>query len=510
MADASDDFFKSFGGSGGHTRTTDGSRSGAPPKRNANASLSLSAGAASYRAATSAVAPPPPPRPTVSATTTTIQNGGGTAEAAPGVKSLAAPNVTSNATSNAPAVPKAADMKARPAMRTAASRPSRSAAAAASSAARPLSRTLQSSSAHAPNPSVTVPASETASSASSSGAYYGGSVAYKSATAASTATKPTATSVSANQSFPYYSGAPSASSAPAAPSPYGNYGAAPAPPAATAPVAYNYAATAARAPSPTYNYGQSAQSASAAPQVLNPYLLSSTTAPANAFSGTMDTNAAFSGPMDTSAQHSMFIPQQPATSKPSAQLSYQPYNATEFDDDPPLLEELGINVEHIVAKTRSVVLPFSRFKGTISDAAVIQDADLAGPIALGLLLGGELMLSGKLQFGYIYGFGLFGCVSMTLVLNFMSPTEAISVWTVTSILGYSLLPVNLLAAVKLLVVNLGNLQLLGQFLGFLTVVWCTIASTRLMEQGCGMRDQRYLIAYPIGLLYTAFVMITIF
>jgi protein YIPF5/7 len=31
-----------------------------------------------------------------------------------------------------------------------------------------------------------------------------------------------------------------------------------------------------------------------------------------------------------------------------------------------------------------------------------------------------------------------------------------------------------------------------------------------LEQGCGMRDQRYLIAYPIALLYSAFVMMTIF
>ena len=144
------------------------------------------------------------------------------------------------------------------------------------------------------------------------------------------------------------------------------------------------------------------------------------------------------------------------------------------------------------------------------DATVIQDADLAGPVALALLLGGELMLGGKLQFGYIYGFGLFGCVAMTLVLNFMSPKEAISFWTVTSILGYSLLPVNLLALVKLVVVNLGNLQAVGRILAMLTVLWCTISSTRLMERGCDMRDQRYLIAYPIALLYTAFVMITIF
>ena len=419
--------------------------------------------------------------------------GGGTSAQGP-----TAPNSNAPANTYEPNVSKLADIKARSTVRPVSSRSSRP--IAASSAARPLSRTVQS----VPNQATEA---TSGSSASGSGAYYGGAVAYNAAlsstnttAAVSTAAISSVTSGSSSQSFPYYTVAPSAPAA-AAPSLYGNYAAAP---AAPAPVAYNYAAPAAPAQSAAYNYGQSG---------MNPYLLTST-APANAFSGTMDTNASFSGPLDTSAQHSMFIPQQPVPTGPNRQSlshsTYQPYNSAEFEDDPPLLEELGINVEHIVAKTRSVVLPFSRFKGTISDAAVIQDADLAGPIALGLLLGGELMLSGKLQFGYIYGFGLFGCVSMTLILNFMSPAEAISLWTVTSILGYSLLPVNLLAAVKLLVVNLGNLQLLGQFLGFLTVVWCTIASTRLMEQGCGMRDQRYLIAYPIGLLYTAFVMITIF
>ncbi|KAI2500121.1 hypothetical protein MHU86_14327 [Fragilaria crotonensis] len=390
MADTSDDFFSSFG-------DQDGSRStcSAPPRINARASLSssLSSGAVSNRTATSLAAPPPPPpRPT-------------------------AANANSSATTNAPTVLRQTDTKVRSTVRPVASRTSRP--TAASSAARPLSRTAQS----VPNPATEA---TTGSSASGSGAYYGGAVPYNAAatsnTTASTAAISSATSGSSSQSFPYYTVPPSAPAA-AAPSPYGNYGAstvAPPPPAAATPVAYNYAAPAATAPSAAFSYGQSG---------MNPYLLTST-APANAFSGTMDTNAAFTGPMDTSAQHSMFIPQQPAPTgnkrQPSSHSAYQPYNSAEFDDDPPLLEELGINVEHIVAKTRSVVLPFSRFKGTISDAAVIQDADLAGPIALGLLLGGELMLSGKLQFGYIYGFGLFGCVSMTLILNFMSPAEAIS------------------------------------------------------------------------------------
>lgn len=180
-------------------------------------------------------------------------------------------------------------------------------------------------------------------------------------------------------------------------------------------------------------------------------------------------------------------------------------------DEAPLLEELGINIEHIALKTKTVVLPFSRFGGnTLGPDDICKDSDLAGPIAFALLLGGEMVLSGKLQFGYIYGFGLFGCVAMTFIVNLVAPQNPISVWTVTSILGYSLLPVNLLALLKIFVINLINLQTLGRILGIATVAWSTTASTRLFELGCQLRSQRYLIAYPIALLYSAFVLITIF
>jgi hypothetical protein len=184
----------------------------------------------------------------------------------------------------------------------------------------------------------------------------------------------------------------------------------------------------------------------------------------------------------------------------------------DFENELPLLEELGINLQHIVLKTKAVVIPSQRLnKSALMDPAmIVEDADLAGPLAFALLLGGELLLTGKIHFGYIYGFGLFGCLAMTVILNLMSPQGAVSVWTVTSILGYCLLPVNILALVKILLVNIANLSTLGRFCGVLTVVWSTTASTRLLEVGCGMRDQRYLIAYPIALLYSAFVLITIF
>ena len=181
-------------------------------------------------------------------------------------------------------------------------------------------------------------------------------------------------------------------------------------------------------------------------------------------------------------------------------------------DEAPLLEELGINLAHIFLKTKAVVLPFGRFGGTqMQPSDIVQDADLAGPIAFALILGAEMVLTGRFQFGYIYGFGVFGCVSMTLIVNLMtSVANGISIWTVSSVLGYALIPVNLLAAVKLIVMNVIQLQTLGRILGLVTVAWSTVASTRLLEMGCGLREQRYLIAYPIALLYSAFVMITIF
>ena len=189
------------------------------------------------------------------------------------------------------------------------------------------------------------------------------------------------------------------------------------------------------------------------------------------------------------------------------------YAAYDMENEPPLLEELGVNIDHIWTKTKAVILPFQKLHGQrihLDPAIIKEDADLAGPLMFALALGGELLMTGKLHFGFIYGIGLFGCFSMTLILNLMTPQEAISVWTVASILGYSLLPVNLLALVKIVLVNLIGLETFGRFLALLAILWSTVASTRLLEVGCGMRSQRYLIGYPIALLYSAFVLMTIF
>jgi hypothetical protein len=233
------------------------------------------------------------------------------------------------------------------------------------------------------------------------------------------------------------------------------------------------------------------------------------TQPSSFSTSTLDANASelMEGSIGTNAQEfsTFLLPQQPtATMQSSSNIM------DDEDDEAPLLEELGVNLPHIFLKTKAVVLPFSKFGMQAQQVLHEDDNDLAGPLVFALLLGGELLLSGKLQFSYIYGFCSLGCLFLTLVLNLMSPALPVSIWTVASILGYALLPVNILAVCKILLVDLVRLEKAGRVLGLLTICWCTVASTRLLEQKCGMRAQRYLLAYPIALLYSAFVMITIF
>merc|ERR1712157_42173 len=127
------------------------------------------------------------------------------------------------------------------------------------------------------------------------------------------------------------------------------------------------------------------------------------------------------------------------------------------------------------------------------DEHLMDDDDLAGPLVFALLLGGELLLSAKIHFGYVYGFGMFAWLGMSLVLNLMTPPDKpISTWTVLSILGYCLLPVNLLALVNVFV-RIKTLKVAGTVSACIVIFWCTLSSMRLFEK-LGMRNQRYLIA----------------
>jgi hypothetical protein len=62
----------------------------------------------------------------------------------------------------------------------------------------------------------------------------------------------------------------------------------------------------------------------------------------------------------------------------------------DYENEPPLLEELGIRFDHIWTKTQAVLYIQKQLSEHILD-----DTDLAGPIFFCLLLGACLLLAGK-------------------------------------------------------------------------------------------------------------------
>jgi len=77
------------------------------------------------------------------------------------------------------------------------------------------------------------------------------------------------------------------------------------------------------------------------------------------------------------SQHGFLQPQLPPQAPPQAAMG-----AMSFEDEPPLLEELGINVEHILRKAKMVLNPFTKYTADFAD-----EADMSGPLLFCLLLG---------------------------------------------------------------------------------------------------------------------------
>jgi len=175
--------------------------------------------------------------------------------------------------------------------------------------------------------------------------------------------------------------------------------------------------------------------------------------------------------------------------------------SSEFDGEPPLLEELGINPDHILQKTLTVLNPLRS-----TQANIAGDADLAGPLCFCLAFGGFLMFSGKLHFNYIYGIGLMGCLAMYGLLNLMA-LSGVSIGTVVSVLGYCLLPIVGLSGLSVVFSLTG---VLGNILTGCAVFWCTLSASKLFVTALDMRHQQVLVAYPCALLYGVFALITMF
>lgn len=189
--------------------------------------------------------------------------------------------------------------------------------------------------------------------------------------------------------------------------------------------------------------------------------------------------------------HIMFVKNSP----------FEDYSISDTEEDPPLMEELGINPEHIKNKTWSILT----FKHV--DERLLEDPDMAGPFLYVIIFGSLLLLAGKVHFGAIYGFGTMGSIGIFAVLNLMSQNRDIDLYRTVSILGYALLPIVLLSAIGVFMKLSG---LIGLIMVCFSVTWSTYTASSFFETLLELKDQRWLISYPICLLYACFTLLAIF
>lgn len=190
-----------------------------------------------------------------------------------------------------------------------------------------------------------------------------------------------------------------------------------------------------------------------------------------------------------------------------------------YSDEVSLMEELGINFDQIWNNTKKSVL--MKNKNAVSTH---DDVDLAGPLFFVIMFGALLYFySGKLHFGYIYGVGMFGTVSIHALLKLMSNNTASASYSdasevkelssglyilqTCSILGYSFLPLCILSTVAMFM-NLNTT--IGIVVSALSVVWCAISSSGQFIKSLNMRNVRLLVAYPLFIFYSVFASMIVF
>merc|ERR1711953_15700 len=132
--------------------------------------------------------------------------------------------------------------------------------------------------------------------------------------------------------------------------------------------------------------------------------------------------------------------------------------------------------------------------------------NLTGPFVFCMALGAAMLMVGKVQFGYIYGIGAVGVMGMWTLLNLMAPKGA-HVGVIASVLGYCILPIVILSVVNILIDLKG---MVGTVTSIAAVLWCAISASKLFSDGLEMKRQQILVAYPCGILYAVFALLTVF
>ncbi|PKU76861.1 protein YIPF5 homolog [Dendrobium catenatum] len=197
------------------------------------------------------------------------------------------------------------------------------------------------------------------------------------------------------------------------------------------------------------------------------------------------------------------------SAQPSSSFSAAPVFAAStissgsFEDEPPLLEELGINTRQIWRKTVSILNPIR------VNSNLHEDADLSGPFIFLMAFGLFQLLAGKFYFGIILGWVTVAALFVYVVFNMLAGRSGnLDLYRCLSLVGYCMLPMVIFSAISLFVPH-GGVVIFT--MGSVFVLWSTRVCTQLLvELASGGEEHRGLIAYACWLVYMLFSLLVIF
>ncbi|ELP94994.1 protein YIPF5, putative [Entamoeba invadens IP1] len=168
-----------------------------------------------------------------------------------------------------------------------------------------------------------------------------------------------------------------------------------------------------------------------------------------------------------------------------------------FENEPPLLEELGIDFKVIGKRIVTKLNPLTKNDD--------YESDVIGSLFFGLLLGVAILLTGKFRFGYVFGFTFVGSFAEYFVLSLLS-VKKLDFSVVLTNLGYSSYPLVVLAVASVFVSNKTILSIIA----ISGIAWCTLSSSRFFANIQEITDKKLLVAYPMALYFILFVLLVMF
>ncbi|CAN6438938.1 unnamed protein product [Victoria cruziana] len=174
-----------------------------------------------------------------------------------------------------------------------------------------------------------------------------------------------------------------------------------------------------------------------------------------------------------------------------------------FEDELPLLEELGINTRLIWKKSLSILNPFR------VNPNLHEDADLSGPFIFLMAFGLFQLLAGKLHFGIILGWVTVASLFLYVVFNMLAGRDGtLDLYRCLSLVGYCMFPMVLFSALSLFVPQRG---LAVYIMAAVFVIWSTRVCTVLLVELASYGDEhRGLVGYACFLVFLLFSLLVIY